>query len=72
MQPVEQSGFLTIDKVGLKKVGVGFLIALAGMALTYWQAAFLNIDFGTWQPFAVVVNSTLVNFAKKLLTDYSG
>lgn len=67
----ETSGFLKIDKVGLQKVGIGFLIAFGGMALTYWQAAFLNIDFGVWQPFAVVVNSTLVNLAKKLLTDYS-
>lgn len=67
----ENSGFLKIDKVGIKKVGVGFLIALGGVALTYWQDAFLHIDFGQWQMLAVAVNSALVNLAKKLLTDYS-
>lgn len=67
----ENSGFLKIDIVGLKKVGIGFLIALGGVALTYWQDAFLHIDFGQWQMLAVAVNSAFVNLAKKLLTDYS-
>lgn len=67
----ETSTRFTIDKVGLKKVGVGFLIALGGVALTYWQDAFLHIDFGQWQMLAVAVNSALVNLAKKFLTDYS-
>ena len=51
-----------------KKIGVGALVALGGALATYLQDTIPSIDFGTWTPVAVVINSVIVNTLRKLLT----
>ena len=46
MQEQETSGRMQLDKAGLKKIGVGALVAIGGALLTYWQQTSVNIDFG--------------------------
>jgi len=59
-----------IDLVGLKKVGIGALIAGAGAVLTYLTEMIPSIDFGTWTPIVVATFSVAVNYFRKLLIKY--
>lgn len=61
---------MSIDMIGLKKVGKGLLIAAAGAALTYLAEAIPGIDFGAWTPLVVAGTSVLVNFGRKFLSSY--
>ena len=59
-----------IDLVGLKKVGIGALIAGGGAILTYLATAIPGVDFGIWTPVAVGLASIVINFLRKLLQKY--
>lgn len=59
-----------IDVEGLKKVGIGALIAAAGALLTYIENGIPGLDFGEWTPIVVMVNSVVVNFLRKLIFPY--
>jgi hypothetical protein len=59
-----------LDWTGLKKVGIGALIAGAGAGLTYLTANIANVDFGSYTPIVVSAFSIGVNFLRKLLTKY--
>lgn len=61
----------TINKEGVKKVGRGLLIGFAGYALTEIANLANIIDFGEYQPIAVVVLAALVNLARKYLFPYN-
>lgn len=54
------------QKETLKKIGVGALISLGAALATYLQDTIPNVDFGTWQPLVVVVNSVIINLLRKL------
>jgi len=56
-----------LNKGQLKKIGKGFLIAIAGAALTYLAEQLPNVDFGQWTPFVYPIFSTAVNTALKML-----
>lgn len=58
----------TLSGFDWKKIGIGLLIALGGATLTYVQETIPHLDFGTWTPFVVALNSALVNVLKKYLT----
>lgn len=49
----------------------GLGVALAGAALTYLEETIPGVDFGSYTALVVGVNSVLVNFARKWLTNTS-
>ncbi len=65
-----ESKKFSIDKVGLKKVGKGLLIAVAGAALTYLEGAIPGVNFGSWTTIAYAINSAIINFGRKFLISY--
>ncbi|HRH33358.1 MAG TPA: hypothetical protein PK720_04440 [bacterium] len=60
-----------LNSIDWKKVGVGATVALGGAALTYSQEIITQIDFGKWTEMVMVVNSILVNIARKWIVDHS-
>jgi hypothetical protein len=52
-----------------KKLAIGLLIGLGGAALTYLQDAIPTIDFGQYTGIVVALNSLLINFFRKLLSE---
>ena len=66
-----KSPMFWIDKVGLKKLGKGALVAGGGAVLTYLANNFGMLDFGPqWTPMVVAVLSVAVNAVRKLLVKY--
>lgn len=60
-----------IDKVGLKKLGKGTLIAGASAALAYLGGNLGLLDLGSqWTPIVVAVLSVLINAVRKALVKY--
>lgn len=59
-----------IDLTGLKKVGIGALIAGGGALLTYLASTIPGVDFGQWTPVIVGISSVVINFLRKLLKKY--
>jgi len=66
---MEDSEKYTLSNTDLKKVGIGFLIAMGGAGLTYLTELIPNVDFGELTPLVVGLFSVFVNFARKFLTD---
>lgn len=60
-----QSRKYKLNKEDGKKILAGLLIALAGAALTFAEEAIPLVDFGTWTPLAVAINSAVVNAGRK-------
>ena len=50
-----------------KKIGKGFLIAIAGAGLTYITDTLPNVELGVFQPIVMAGWSVLVNMARKFL-----
>ena len=65
-----KSPSFSIDKVGLKKVGKGALIAGGAAVLIYLAEAIPGVDFGASTPLIVGVAGILINFLRKLLVEY--
>ncbi len=61
---------MSIDALGLKKVGKGLLIAVGGAVLTYIVEIIPGISFGEWTPIVVAIASVIVNFGRKFLSSY--
>ncbi len=62
---------LSVDKTSWKKIGKGFLIAIAGAALTYIETLAGMPEFGgVAMILQFAVNSGLVNLARKFLAEY--
>ena len=64
---MEESKKYTLNKADLIKIGKGLLIALGGTLATYLLEIIPAVDFGVWTPFAVGINSVLVNIIRKFL-----
>lgn len=60
-----------LNATDLFKAGRGLLVVLAGAALTYVVDLIPQIDFGVWTPMVVSVSSTLIELARRWLTNYS-
>lgn len=60
-----------LNTEGFKKVGKGLLIGFAGYALTEIANLTNIIDFGEYQPIAVVALAALVNLVRKFLFPYN-
>lgn len=56
-----------LNKKDLKSLAIGFLIVLAGSALTFVSENVGQIDFGVYTPFVVAVAALLVNVGRKFL-----
>jgi len=55
-----------LNKEDLMKIGKGAVIAGVGAALVFIAEALPSVNFGEYQPVAIVVSSVLVNVARKL------
>ena len=60
-----------INTEGIKKVGKGALIGLAGYLLSEIPNILNVFDFGEYQPIMVVVLGIGVNYLRKLLLPYT-
>lgn len=62
----------SIDGKGMGKVWKGVLIGCAGLVLTGLEASLPFISFSDpmWASVAVMVNSTIANFARKFISEY--
>ena len=70
MSKIKSPSF-SIDSVGIKKVGKGFLIGVVGLAVTALEGLLPFVNFGElWTPIAVVVNSAIVNLIRKWSVSY--
>lgn len=54
-----------MNKEDMKKLGKGLLIALLGALLTFLEENIINIQFGSWTPVIVALNSVIVNLGRK-------
>lgn len=52
------------------KAGRGLIVVLAGAFLTYLLDTVPNVDFGEYSPIVVSVTSTLVELARRWMTNY--
>lgn len=59
-----------IDKVGLKKVGIGLLIGAAGYLVTFLADIPQAYDFGEYTTIVAIACAGLVNFLRKKLLPY--
>lgn len=61
-----------IDKVGMKKVWKGTLIGVVGLVLTGLESTlpFVHFSDPMWASVAVMLNSVLANFVRKLMVNY--
>lgn len=55
----------------IKRILIGAGVAMVGALLTYLQDKIPAVDFGSYTPIVVAINSVIVNTVRKLLTDYS-
>ena len=60
----------SIDKVGMMKVGKGFLIGVLGLVATALEGLLPFVNFGEWTPVWVVINASLVNLMRKFMNSY--
>lgn len=58
----------SLNKADLKSLLTGFLIVLAGSALTFVSENVGQIDWGVYAPFVVAVAALLVNAGRKYLS----
>lgn len=59
----------SLNSIDWKKIGIGALVAIVGAVLTYSQQVIMKVDFGTWSPIVMIVNSTIVNLVRKFIAD---
>lgn len=64
---METSPKFTLNTLDWKKIGKWALIACAGALFTYLESLITTIDFGTYAPIVMAVNSVLVNIVTKRL-----
>lgn len=63
----QQSEKWKLNKVDLKKVGKGALIAVGGALLTYLTELLPAVEWGSYTPIVVAVGGILVNVGWKVL-----
>lgn len=59
----------SLDTTDWKKVGIGLLMALSGVALEQVTEVILDTDFGQWTGVVVAGYSVLANAARKWIKD---
>lgn len=64
---METSQKFSLNTLDRKKIGKGALIAIAGALFTYLESVITTIDFGTYAPIVMAINSILVNIVTKWL-----
>ena len=62
---VQQS--FRLNKITLRKIGIGALIALGGALLTYISGYVSNTDFGPYTALVVAIWSILVNLFREYI-----
>jgi len=67
---METSPKYALNGEDLKKIGIGFAIALCGAALTYLSETIPNIDFGALTPLVMAFWSVIVNAARKFISGF--
>jgi len=67
---MEGSKKYELNRVDLRKIGIGLGVAVTGAILTYLTDLIPNVELGTWTPIVVTVWSVVANIARKFLTDY--
>jgi hypothetical protein len=55
----------------IRRIAIGAGIAMLGALLTYLQDKIPTVDFGTYTPIVVAINSIVVNTVRKFIVDYS-
>lgn len=61
---------LWLQREDVKKIWMGFLLALAGAAITYLSETVSHVDFGQWTPFVAAGISVAVNALRKIIAGY--
>lgn len=59
----------SLNKEDFKRIGIGALVAIVGALLTYAETQIPNVDFGSYTPLIVAVNSILTNAVRKFIAD---
>ena len=59
----------SLSQNDLKKIGTGFLIALAGAAITWLGEVTGQIDAGAYTPFLAAGSAVLINLLRKFIID---
>lgn len=62
-----QSPKYKLNKLDLRKIGIGAAVAAGGALVTYGAELVAQIDFGDLTPLVVMAASILVNIARKWL-----
>ena len=60
-----------LNKTDGYKVARGFLIVMAGAALTYLTELIPNLDFGNLKPLIVPIFGSLIELGRRWITDYN-
>ncbi|MDA2921705.1 hypothetical protein MYX07_00380 [Patescibacteria group bacterium AH-259-L07] len=65
---MENSKKYSLNSIDWKKIGTGLLIALGGAFATYLEELIPSIDFQSFTPLVVAINSIIINTIRKFLT----
>jgi len=68
--PVSDSPQFALNKTDVFKALRGLVVVLAGAALTYVADMIPSVDFGMYSPLVVSISSTLIELARRFVTDY--
>ena len=59
----------SLNSIDFKKLGIGLLIALLGALATYLQETIPGIDFGQYTLIVGAINSVVINFIRKFISE---
>jgi len=65
---METSWKYSLNSIDWKKIGKWALIALGWALFTYIQSVIVTIDFGSYTPIIMAVNSIIINIVTKFLS----
>lgn len=65
---MENSPKYKLNKVDLKKISTGFLIAFGGFVLTYTTELLPLIEWGEYKEIVMVFSMAFINLARKWLS----
>ena len=57
----------SLNKKDFKKIGKGFLIGFGGWFLDYLAQTITQVNFGIYEPLAIVVGGVIINLGWKYL-----
>jgi len=56
-----------LNKYDFRKIGKGFLIGVLGYALEFLAQILTQVDFGQYEPVAIIVGAVIINSGWKAL-----